>query len=330
MLRVGLSGGIGSGKSSVSTRLSRLGAVVVDSDAIAREVVAPGTSGLAEIAHEFGSGVLDGRVLDRAALGSVVFADPAARRALEAITHPRIAARTHELFGAAPADAIVIHDVPLLVEKSMGPAYHLVVIVGADEELRLRRLIDGRGMDGHQARARIASQADDAARQAAADVWLDNSASLEDLAGEVDALWTERLIPFEHNVRHGVPAERPDTVPTRKPDPTWPTQAERLAARLRHVLGEDALEIEHVGDTAIPGRPAKDVIDVQVVLRAPLDVHPDSVDTDGLQERMAQAGFVSSGDTLCDCATGGGPHWHAALQTFLNTDPGRMAQVHIS
>lgn len=310
MLRVGLSGGIGSGKSSVSTRLAGLGAVVVDSDVIAREVVAPGTPGLAQIAQEFGDGVLDGQGLDRAALGSIVFADPDARRALEAITHHRIAERTQHLFDAAAAEAVVVHDVPLLVEKSMGPAYHLVVIVAAKEGVRLRRLIDVRGMAQDQAQARIASQADDAARRAAADVWLDNSADLSNLTSEVETLWTERLLPFEHNQRHRMPAERPKTVPIREPDPTWPDQAERLAARLRYALGRSAEAIEHTGPTSIPGGYAQDVIDLQVVTRA----HRDTGNADGLREQLAQAGFVPGvGDQ----------------RVFLSTDPGRMARIHV-
>lgn len=154
MLRVGLSGGIGSGKSTVSARLSELGAVVIDADAIAREVVAPGTRALAEIVARFGSAVVTAEgALDRPALGQVVFADPAARRDLESITHPRIAERTAELMAAAPADAVVVHDVPLLVEKSMGSSYDLVVIVWASEQERLRRLVRDRGMNPEEAGA---------------------------------------------------------------------------------------------------------------------------------------------------------------------------------
>src|SRR5512132_2683916 len=130
MLRIGLSGGIGSGKSTVAQRFSALGAVVIDADSLAREVVAPGSEGLAAIAGRFGDSVLeeDG-ALNRAALGTLVFSDPQARRDLEEITHPRLAARTGELVGHAAEDAIVVHDVPLLVEKHLGPSYHLVLIV---------------------------------------------------------------------------------------------------------------------------------------------------------------------------------------------------------
>src|SRR5688572_824402 len=148
MLRVGLTGGIGSGKSTAARRLQSLGAVVVDADALAREVVRPGSAGLAAVVDRFGERVLgaDG-ALDRAVLGSLVFADARARADLEAVTHPLIAARTSELVAAAPQDAVVVHDVPLLVEKHLGPAYHLVVVVAAEAQTRVARLTSSRGMD---------------------------------------------------------------------------------------------------------------------------------------------------------------------------------------
>lgn len=198
MLKVGLSGGIGSGKSTVSARLETHGAVVIDSDLIAREVVAVGTPGLAEIAERFGDEVLtDDGALDRAALGSIVFSNAAARADLEAITHPRIAARTQELFAEAGERAIVVHDVPLLVEKSMGGGYDVVVIVGTPQAERLRRLVDDRGMDPAHAQARIESQAKDEARRAVADVWLDNTGTTADLEAAVDTMWRDQLVPRE-------------------------------------------------------------------------------------------------------------------------------------
>ena len=146
MLRTGLTGGTGSGKSTVAHRLGERGAFVVDADVLAREVVAPGSEGLAAVVQEFGPEVLapDG-ALDRTALAAVVFGDDGRRRALEAITHPLIAHRTGELVAAAPDDAVLVHDVPLLVEKRMGAGYHLVVVVDAPVEDRVRRLV-GRGM----------------------------------------------------------------------------------------------------------------------------------------------------------------------------------------
>src|SRR5688572_9341320 len=147
MLRVGLTGGIGSGKSTVSAQLAALGAVVVDADAVARDVVRPGTPALVAVAERFGRELVapDG-TLDRPALGRVVFTDRAALADLEAITHPAIRARTAQLMAAAPPDAVVVHDMPLIVEQGLAPAYHLAVVVGAGEELRVRRLVEQRGM----------------------------------------------------------------------------------------------------------------------------------------------------------------------------------------
>jgi dephospho-CoA kinase len=192
---VGLTGGAGAGKSTVAARLRELGAVVIDADALAREVLEPGSEGLREVVAAFGDGVLqpDGS-LDRAALAAVVFADPEQRRRLEAITHPKIAARTSELLAAAASDAVVVHDVPLLVEKAMAPAYDLVVVVDAPEEQRVERLVR-RGLAEADARARIAAQATRAERKDVADVWLDNGGSADDLRAAVDALWDERLLP---------------------------------------------------------------------------------------------------------------------------------------
>jgi dephospho-CoA kinase len=192
---VGLTGGAGAGKSTVAARLRELGAVVIDADALAREVLEPDSDGLAEVVKAFGEGVLhtDGS-LDRAAVAAVVFADPERRRELEEITHPRIAARTSELLAAAPADAVVVHDVPLLVEKAMASAYDVVVVVDAPEEQRVRRLVR-RGLPEEDARARIAAQATRAERKAVADVWLENDGSVADLVAAVDVLWRERLAP---------------------------------------------------------------------------------------------------------------------------------------
>src|SRR5436309_2709210 len=188
---VGLTGGIGAGKSVVAARLAELGAVVIDSDRLAREVVAPGTDGLAEVVAAFGPGVLgpDG-ALDRPAVGRLVFADSAARARLEAIIHPRVRARTAALIGAAPAGAIVVNDVPLLVETGIAGGYDVVVVVLASEQTRLRRLA-GRGMSAAEARSRIAAQATDEQRRAVADVVLENDGSLGELRAAVDRLWRD-------------------------------------------------------------------------------------------------------------------------------------------
>jgi dephospho-CoA kinase len=190
MLRVGLSGGIGSGKSTVARALARRGAIVIDADAIAREVVEPGEPGLAAVVERFGSGVLgaDGR-LDRPALAALVFEDAAARADLNAIVHPLVAAETARRLAAAPADSVVVLDVPLLVEAAKS-GYDVVVIVESPEPVRLERLV-GRGMSEDDARRRMAAQASDADRRKVADVVLDNSGSEEDLEAQIDSLWAQ-------------------------------------------------------------------------------------------------------------------------------------------
>jgi dephospho-CoA kinase len=194
MVLVGLTGGIGAGKSAVSARLAELGAIVIDADRLARDVVAPGTDGLAEVVAAFGDGVLDASgALDRAALGRRVFADPEARQRLEAIVHPRVRARTAALAAAAPPGSVVVNDVPLLVEAGLAGGYDLVLVVLAPERVRLERLVRDRGMAEAEARARIAAQCSDDERRAVADVVIDNDGSLEELRAAVDRVWRERL-----------------------------------------------------------------------------------------------------------------------------------------
>ncbi|MGW7445355.1 dephospho-CoA kinase [Kitasatospora sp. NPDC054795] len=192
MLKIGLTGGIGAGKSEVSRLFAARGAVIVDSDVIAREVVAPGTDGLAAVVAEFGPQVLreDG-ALDRPALGAVVFADPERLRALNAIVHPLVRARSAELEAAAAPDAVVVHDVPLLAENGLAPLYDLVVVVDAADEVRLDRLVRLRGMAEEEARARMAAQASREDRLAIADLVVDNGGGLAELAARVDEVWAE-------------------------------------------------------------------------------------------------------------------------------------------
>lgn len=194
MLTVGLTGGIGAGKGEVARTLAGYGAVVVDADQLAREALAPGTPGLAQVVAQFGSGVLaaDGS-LDRARLADVVFGDDAALARLEAIVHPVVGARAAELIAAAPDDAVVVYDVPLLAEKGLAGAYDLVVVVEAPAEVRVRRVVAARGMRPDDVRARIAAQASDEQRAAVADVVLDNSGTREELEAQVGELWAEIL-----------------------------------------------------------------------------------------------------------------------------------------
>ena len=193
VIKVALTGGIGSGKSEVSRRLATRGAVVVDADQLSREVVEPGTEGLAAVLAEF-SGVRglqrsDGS-LDRAALGRLVFSDPAALRRLEAIVHPLVGARAGELIAAAPQDAIVVYDVPLLVEYGSESSYDRVVVVDADQQTRLDRLA-ARGLGPDDALARMAAQADRGRRLAVADYVVDNDGTLADLDAAVADLWDQ-------------------------------------------------------------------------------------------------------------------------------------------
>jgi dephospho-CoA kinase len=321
VLRVGLTGGIGSGKSTVARRLVAHGAVLVDSDVLAREVVAPGTDGLAAVVAAFGEGVLDAAgALDRAALAAVVFDDPAARERLNAIIHPRVRVRSVELIASAPADAVVVQDIPLLVESGMAAHFPLVVVVHSDAEERVRRLVRLRGMPEADARARIASQAGDDARRAAADVWLDNSASESDLEAAVDALWERRLVPFEANLRERriVSAGPPRLV---DPDPDWRAAGERLRARVAAAAGERGRGVAHTGSTAVPGLPAKDVIDLQLGVAS-------LADADAVRDALQDAGFPWHPRIDHDNPKPpGSPVWPKRVHG--SADPGRAVNLHV-
>ena len=323
---VGLTGGIGAGKSAVAKRLVRRGAILIDSDLLAREVVAVGTDGLAEVVSAFGAGVLgpDGG-LDRQALAARVFGDEAARRRLEGVVHPRVRARSAELAAAAAPDAIVVNDVPLLVEVGLAPAYHLVVVVEADVAVRVRRLIETRGMTPEQAQARIGAQAGDEARRAAADVLLRNDAGLRALDAAVERLWSRRLRPYEENLRLGrsvgAPAGAARIV---APDPTWPAQAARLAARIRHALRPvlpGGAAVSHIGSTAVPGLPAKDVIDLMLAVDSPAQA-------DAVADALGRAGLPRREGQWHDNARGEpGVTWPKRLHG--SADPGRPVHLHV-
>ncbi len=207
MLRIGLTGGIAAGKSVVARRLAELGAHVIDHDVLAREVVEPGTVGLAAVVDAFGEDVLasDGS-LDRPALGRRVFDDAGARSRLEGILHPeirRLSAEREALAGAADARAVIVHDIPLLVETGQAEHFHVLVVVHAPADQRVERLVAGRGMDEEAARARVAAQATDEERVAVADVTLDGTGTEEGLRAQVDELW-QRLV---HEVGQEAEAE---------------------------------------------------------------------------------------------------------------------------
>lgn len=279
MLRVGLTGGIGAGKSTVAAVLARLGARIVDADVIAREVVEPGTSGLAALVEEFGEAILteDG-ALDRPALALVAFADEESRLRLNAVLHPRIGRRTQEYIEEAPDDAIVVQDIPLLVEGGMAPAFHLVIVVDAEVETRIERLVGSRGLDESDARARISAQATTEQRRAAADVWLDNSGAPGALDDDVERLWHQRLVPFGRNLLAGRAAQpNEDAAVGLNPDGAQGA-ADRLAARIRMVLGTDAHEVTaHATDTGVEAKVSS------------ADVRPDT-----LSDRLRGAGLVET------------------------------------
>ena len=193
-LYVGLTGGIGSGKSTAAAVLADLGATVVDADVLAREVVAPGTPGLAAIAAAFGDVLRADGSLDRAALGARVFRDPGERARLEGIVLPLVAARAQRRLAAVPAGRVAVYDMPLLVEQRAASRFDYVVVVQAPCEVRLARL-EGRGLGREEALARLASQASDEQRRAVADVVLDNSGTREELRAAVERLWTDVLVP---------------------------------------------------------------------------------------------------------------------------------------
>ncbi|QYC40778.1 Dephospho-CoA kinase [Nonomuraea coxensis DSM 45129] len=194
MLKIGLTGGIGSGKSEVSRRLAAHGAVVIDADKIAREVVEPGTAGLARVVTAFGEEVLrpDG-ALDREKLGSIVFADSQKLAVLNGIVHPLVGERVARLQADAPGDAVVVYDVPLLAENKLAPMYDVVIVVDAADEVRIQRLAEHRGMAEADAKARIAAQASREDRLAVADVVIVNEGSLEELDARVTEVWADLL-----------------------------------------------------------------------------------------------------------------------------------------
>ncbi len=304
----------------MSTTFAECGGVIVDGDVISREVVAPGTEGLAALAEEFGSTILrpDG-ALDRPALAVIAFSDEARRHALNGIVHPLVARRRSELIAAADDEAVVIEDIPLLVESGMAPLFPMVVVVHADADVRLQRLIGQRGMDEKDARARIAAQATEEQRRGVADVWLDNSGTEGELIEQARELWHQRILPFAHNIAAKTPVRaEPQLVPA---DPTWPEQAGRIRARLNTTCGHRALRIDHVGSTAVAGMDAKDVVDIQITV-ASLEV------ADELADDLLHAGYPR-----VEAITSDVPHTDdAALwqkRFHASADPGRPTNIHL-
>ena len=328
VLVVGLTGGTGAGKSTVAAHLAGLGARVVDADALAREVVRVGTPGLAAVVEAFGTGVLgaDG-ALDRPALGRLVFPDPAALSRLNGIVHPLVRARFADEVAATPAGAVLVHDVPLLVELGMEPQYHLVVVVHADADERVRRLVVERGWDPADAHARLAAQAGDEARRAAADVWLDNTRATDELFAAVGQLWSDRLVPYAANLAAHRRTRRPDAPTLVQHDPAWAGQAARLGARIRWLCRDHPrageLTVEHIGSTAVPGLRAEPVVDLQLGV-------PSLAVADELEPALADGGFVRVAGNDADRPKPVDPdpeHW--AKRFHGGTDPGVIVHLHV-
>lgn len=237
MLRIGLTGGIAAGKSVVARHFRDLGAVLVDADVLARAALEPGSEGLHEVVAAFGRSVLgaDGG-LDRAALGRLVFADDRARGQLNGIVHPRVRSAAAQLIDAAPEDAIVVEDIPLLVETGQAARFHLVVVVDAPDEERVARMVEQRSMERTDAMQRIAAQSSRAERLREADAVLVNDAALEDLLAATRALWHGRVVPFRDNLA----AHRPAALPPSTNEGLDGTSAlgRRIVAKLEASLPE--------------------------------------------------------------------------------------------
>lgn len=320
MLRIGLTGGIGAGKSTVSATFADCGGVIVDGDVISREVVQPGTEGLSALVDEFGHDILlpDG-ALNRPALAAKAFVDDRQRAKLNAIVHPLVARRRSEIVAGVGQDDVVVEDIPLLVESGMAPLFPLVVVVHADADVRLRRLIDQRGMDEADARARIAAQATEEQRREVADVWLDNSGSPGELVERARDLWYQRIVPFAHNVATATPVADPRGLVAA--DPTWAAQAARIVARLKTTCGHRAARIDHIGSTAVPGLDARDIIDVQVTVAA-LEV------ADELAADLLAAGYPRVEAITADAALDGS-NALSPKRFHASGDPGRPTHVHL-
>jgi dephospho-CoA kinase len=319
MLRIGLTGGIGAGKSTVSATFSECGGIIVDGDVIAREVVERGTDGLAQLVEAFGEDILlpDG-ALNRPALAAKAFVDDEQRATLNAIVHPLVGRRRLEIIESVPDDAVVVEDIPLLVETGMAPMFPLVVVVTAPIETRVTRVVD-RGMDEVDARARIKAQAPEEQRRAIADVLLDNSGQQEQLVEKARDVWYNRVLPLGDNIRAGRVAEHKlELVPYK---PQWPDDAQRIIKRLQTACGAKALRADHVGSTAVPGLDSKDVIDIQVTV-ASLDI------ADEIAGALADVGYPRIEQITSDMSYNDDPAlWCKRIHGAA--DPGRPARVHI-
>ncbi|BCI53640.1 dephospho-CoA kinase [Mycolicibacterium litorale] len=318
MLRIGLTGGIGAGKSTVSATFADCGGVIVDGDVIAREVVEPGTEGLAALVEAFGEDILlpDG-ALNRPALAAKAFQNDEQRAKLNGIVHPLVGRRRQEIIDSVPDGTVVVEDIPLLVETGMAPFFPLVVVVWADEETRVTRLIK-RGLPEHDARARMKAQASDEQRRAIADVLLDNSGTQDEIVEAARRLWYERVLPLAENIRTGEVVRIPPRLVTH--DPAWSADAQRIINRVKAAAGAKVVRADHIGSTSVAGLEAKDVVDVQVTV-ASLD------DADEIAGALTAVGYprvpAIDSDVPHDDSGRWGKRYHGAA------DPGRPANIHV-
>ncbi|WP_019157480.1 dephospho-CoA kinase [Brevibacterium senegalense] len=299
-LLLGLTGGIGAGKSTVAALLADRGAGIVDADRIAREVVEPGEPALEALRREFGDAVLavDG-ALDRAALAGLAFATPERTAALNAIMHPAIAQRTAARLAEHAHLPVVVHDVPLLVENGMTGNYHLSLLVDVPEETRLERLTTSRGLDREDAQRRIRAQATDAQRHLACDTALDNAGTQEHLRAQVARLWEDRIEPFRRNRAAGIPARPLPLTGTEAGEEAQRAAGARLVARLERTAGRAGVPATASASPAADG--------VAIDLRVPAGTDPEAVGA-----LLRDAGYAPRDDR------------------WLTTDPGRPATVTVS
>lgn len=313
-----MTGGIGAGKSTVSATFADCGGVVVDGDVISREVVEPGTEGLAALVEAFGEGILlpDG-ALNRPALAAKAFQDDEQRAKLNGIVHPLVGKRRQEIIDSVAEGTVVVEDIPLLVETGLAPFFPLVVVVWADEETRVARLIE-RGLPEHDVRARMKAQASDEQRRAIADVVLDNSGTREELVEKARQLWFDRILSLAENIRTGEVVRTAPRLVAHKS--AWAADAQRIVNRIKAAAGGKVLRVDHVGSTSVDGLDAKDVVDIQVTV-ASLE------DADEIAGALAAAGFPRVSDVGSDVAHDDSGRWGKRLHGAA--DPGRPANIHV-
>lgn len=313
-----MTGGIGAGKSTVSATFADCGGVIVDSDVIAREVVQPGTAGLAALVEAFGVGILlpDG-ALNRSALAAKAFQNDEQRAKLNGIVHPLVGKRRQEIIDSVAEEAVVVEDIPLLAETGMAPFFPLVVVVWADEETRVRRLIE-RGLAEGDARARMKAQASDEQRRAIADAVLDNSGTREELVEKARELWFDRILPLSENIRTGqVVRVAPRLVPH---NPGWVADAQRIVNRIKAAAGPKVLRADHIASTSVDGLDAKDVVDIQVTVAS-------IEDADEIAGALAGVGYPRVPQVDRDVAHDDSGRWGKRLHGAA--DPGRPANIQL-